>query len=425
MKDERVYWIWLSQACGAGSKTAVRLCGFFGDARAVYKANERKYASSDVKIDVRVKRKLLNKDLTIAEEILSWCDTMGVKVICPDDSAYPRNLKILNNAPMVLYVLGEMPDFSNSFCSAIVGTRRMSEYGKKCAYNFGFNLARAGATVVSGLARGIDSVAMTAALDAGSRSVAVLGCGIDVVYPSENEDLLKRVVENGCAITEYAPGTPPVGSNFPVRNRLISALSQMVLVVEGNMHSGSLITARHAFYQNKDIYAVPGKIDDPTSQGTNYLIKGGVQAVTDPREIIEKYEYIYPHVLHITDMLNNVPESYTEPVKVKKKKEKKPFAETEAAEREKEAALKEKAKTVDFEFLSDEDMAVYKAMIPDIPMLPEEIGKGAIPISKVLSSLTMLEIAGAVEAGAGGYFVRHADAEEVGEPSVNELDEGF
>ena len=426
MKDDRVYWLWLQSACGAGSKCAVRLCGHFGDAKAVYKANEAKYTASGVKIEKRVKRRLLDKDLSYAEEILEWCLTMGVKVICPGDSQYPKNLTSLNNAPMALYVLGEMPDFSNIFCTAVVGTRKMSEYGKRCAYNFGYNLARAGATIVSGLARGIDTAAMTAALDAGAKTVALLGCGIDVVYPPENEELLKRVITNGCAITEYAPGTSPYGSNFPVRNRLISALSQAVLVVEGSMHSGSLITARHAFYQNKDIYAVPGKIDDVTSAGTNHLIKGGVQAVTDPVEIIERYAYIYPHVLHITDMQTDVPEGYEEPEKVKKpKKEKRPFAETEAIEREKEEKLQEKAKAVDFEFLSDDDMAVYRAMIPDIPMLPEEIGKGAIPISKVLASLTMLEIAGAVEAGAGGYFVRHADAEEVGEPSVNELDEGF
>ena len=426
MKDKRVYWIWLANACGAGSRCAVRLCGHFGDAESIYKAKEKQFKASEVKIDKKVLARLLDKDLTYATEILNWCNTMGVDVLCPGYGGYPKNLTCLTDAPMVLYSLGEVPDFTEIFCCAIVGTRKMTEYGKKCAVNFGYNLARCGALVVSGIARGIDSAAMTAALDAGGKAVAVLGCGIDIVYPKENEDLMRRVAKNGCILTEYAPGTSPYGPNFPVRNRLISALSQAVLVVEGNMRSGALITARHAFYQNKDIFAVPGHIDDHSSDGTNSLIKGGVQAVTDPLEIVEKYEYLYPHLLEARKVSDNIPDNYELPVKEKKQKvDKKPFAETEKNEKEKEEKLKVQAKAVDFESLSEIDMKVYRTMKPDVPMLPDELVTADVAISQVMVSLTMLELAGAVEAGAGGYFVRHADDEEVGEPSVNEFDEGF
>lgn len=426
MKDSRVYWIWLSNACGAGSRCAVRLCGYFGDAESVYKAKEKQYKASGVKIDKRVLQRLLDKDISYAKEILAWCGDMGVDVLCPGHKGYPKNLTQLSDAPMVLYSLGEVPDFSEIFCCAMVGTRKMSAYGKKCAVNFGYNLARCGAMIISGLARGIDSAAMTAALDAGGKTVAVLGCGIDVVYPAENEDLMRRVVKNGCVLTEYAPGTSPYGPNFPVRNRLISALSQAVLVVEGNMRSGALITARHGFYQNKDIYAVPGQIDDPGALGTNSLIKGGVQAVTDPAEIIEKYEYLYPHLLEASRAVKQVTTEYEPPVREKKQKvDKKPFEETEEREKEKDAERERKARVVDFETLTDVDMKVYRAMKPDIPMLPDEIVTAELEISQIMVSLTMLELAGAVEAGAGGYFVRHADDEEVGEPSINEFDEGF
>ncbi len=423
MKDNRVYWIWLANACGVGSRCAVRLSGHFGDAEGVYKAKAKALYASGVKIDKRVFDRLMDKDLTYAKEILGWCEDMGVKVLCPGHMDYPKNLTQLTDAPMVLYAIGEIPDFSEIFCCAIVGTRKMTEYGRKCAVNFGYNLARCGAVTVSGMARGVDSAAMTAALDAGGKTVAVLGCGIDIVYPAENEELMKRVTKNGCVVTEYAPGTSPYGSNFPVRNRLISALSQAVLVVEGSMRSGALITARHAFYQNKDIYAVPGHIDEHSSDGTNSLIKGGVQAVTDPSEIIEKYEYLYPHLLEADNVSVEAPDNYIPPKREKKQKvDKKPFAENEAREKEKE---EKRGKPVDFESLSDDDIKVYKAMKPDIPMLPDEIVTAELPISQIMVSLTMLELAGAVEAGAGGYFVRHADDEEVGEPSVNEFDEGF
>ncbi len=423
MKDNRVYWIWLANACGAGSRCAVRLSGHFGDAEGVYKAKAKNYSASGVKIDKRVLSRLMDKDLSYAREILEWCETMGVKVLCPGHAGYPKNLTQLTDAPMVLYAVGDIPDFSDIFCCAIVGTRKMTDYGAKCAVNFGYNLARCGAVIVSGMARGVDSAAMTAALDAGGKTVAVLGCGIDIVYPSENEELMKRVAKNGCVITEYAPGTSPYGPNFPVRNRLISALSQAVLVVEGSMRSGALITARHAFYQNKDIYAVPGHIDEHSSDGTNSLIKGGVQAVTDPAEIIEKYEYLYPHLLEVNNVSRDVPNTYIAPAREKKQKvDKKPFAENEAREKERE---EKRGTPVDFESLSESDIKVYKSMKPDIPMLPDEIVTAELPISQIMVSLTMLELAGAVEAGAGGYFVRHADDEEVGEPSVNEFDEGY
>ena len=430
MIDDRAYWMWLSHACGQGSFTAVRLAGYFGDAKHVYKADENALRASGVKIDDKLMDKLLHKNIDAEIEILEWCDIMGVSVLCPGHLGYPENLTLLLDAPMVLYALGNIPDFKSIFSCAVVGTRSMSEYGAKCAYDFGYYLAKGGAAIISGIAKGIDTVAMTGALDAGGTVIAVLGNGIDVVYPKENEELLERIVEKGCIITEYPPGASPDKKHFPVRNRLISGLSQAVLVVEGSMRSGSLITARHAFYQSKDIYAVPGPIDDPNSLGTNMLIREGVQAVTYPEQILDNYQYIYPHIIDARgggrDLRARIEMAELPTIengKVKKKVNKKPFEENEKADREKKQART--AVAISLEDLGETELQVYRAMHPDLPMLPEEILPGRIPIASVMSALTILEVAGAVEAGAGGYFIRHADDEEVGEPSVNEFDEGY
>ena len=425
IKDDRKYWLWLSHACGQGSKVAVNLVRRFGGAYEVYSADDDEFDKCKIKIDSRVKARLTYKDTSEEESIIRWCDEVGVRIISPRDEVYPVALRTTANAPMVLYCIGKLPDWNERFCCSVVGTRKMSEYGKEMSYNFGSGLAAGGALVISGLATGCDTYAIKGALDAGGIVIAVLGNGIDVVYPRENRDLYDRIVQKGAIITEYAPGISPIGSHFPVRNRIISGMAQATCVVEGGLTSGSLITARHALYQGRDVFAVPGQADGKFSEGTNFLIKNGAKAVTSATEILEYFSFLYPHSIEIKKQpkawVNKVEEEadiklLPKKKKVKKKKKEEPiFAETP-----------QKTVTFDFELISETERKVYRAMTPDLPMIAEEICEVCkLPVSTVMASLTILEMTGTVESGAGGYFMRHADNEEVGEPAITEFDEGM
>lgn len=428
---------------GAGSKTAVNLVREFGDAEAVYNRTAEELSSCNVSVDKRVLARLAYKDLSEAVSILDWCDKNGVQVLVPTDKSYPKGLLSLRDAPMVLYVLGKLPDFDKTLCCAMVGTREMSEYGKNTAYELGTGLAYGGACVVSGLALGVDGMAMAGAVEAGGATVAVLGCGIDIVYPKAHEKLLLKVLEKGAVITEYAPGVSPRGHHFPVRNRIISGLSQAVCVVEGDMKSGSLITARHAIYQGRALYAVPGRIGEKGSRGTNFLIKEGANTVTDASDILSDFEFIYPLTVNLKSAVphissdeaaeklsvgskgvklkreKKVKDTKAEPVKTEKKEKKK---KTESPFPKEEMPVR---KTVDLDTLGEAELKVFEYMKPDVPMLAEEIAEGGFDISQVMVSLTLLEIAGAVEAGAGGYYLKRA-ADYGGDPEyITEDDMGL
>lgn len=243
---------------------------------------------------------LLSDKSTLREEnILNWCLNNRITVITKDDEIYPKALRALRDPPTVLYCKGKMPDLNFNLSIGVVGTRKMSDYGKNIAYEMGRGLSAGGATLISGMALGIDGMAMSGALDAGGTTVAVLGCGIDKIYPREHAHLFDRILKKGAVITEYPPGTPPAGVNFPIRNRIISGISQGVVVVEADMKSGALITARHAIYQAREVFAVPGQIKNENSSGTNYLIKEGVFVATCAEDVLEKYTFLYPHSVNL------------------------------------------------------------------------------------------------------------------------------
>ena len=203
-----------------------------------------------------------------------------IKTITVGDEAYPENLMHIYGKPQTLYVLGN-EKLLDAQSIAIIGCRKASSYGLKSAYKFGYELAKKGICVVSGFARGIDSYAHKGALAAKGATIAVLGCGLDVVYPPENVDLYKQIVmNNGAIITEYPLGSRPEKHHFPARNRIISGLSDGVLVVEAKERSGTLITVEYALEQGKNVYAIPGNITSPNSYGTNELIKEGAIPIT-------------------------------------------------------------------------------------------------------------------------------------------------
>ena len=288
--DNLLYWIWLSLACTPGTSTFASLLTKFSNAEEIYAADE--YSLRGV-IGNRISDRsaLLKKDLTKAKEILEFCNKKQVGIVTYGDSSYPDLLRKIPNPPVLLYYRGVWQDFnSGNFFVSIVGTRWISEYGRKNTFVIARDLARAGAIVVSGMAKGIDGIAMAGAISSGAPTVAVIGSGIDICYPPQHITLAREIVKNGCVITEYAPGTPPHKANFPKRNRIISGLSRATLVMEGDNRSGALITARCAQEQKRDLYALPGNVGNPGSEGTNLLLMNGAKAFVSADDIVRDYE---------------------------------------------------------------------------------------------------------------------------------------
>ena len=295
--DNLVYWIWLSLACTPDSTTFSKLIGKYSDAKEIFEASDREIRSV-VGAKVSDCSALSNKDLTRASEIYKFCKEKGVGIITYNSEEFPITLRDIPTPPVLLYYRGRLPDFNKGFRCAIVGTRSLSDYGRKNAFKLGYDMGCAGATVVSGMAIGIDGVAMAGALAAGATTVAVIGSGIDVCYPSVHLTLARAIVKNGCVLTEYAPGTKPDKYNFPRRNRLISGLCPVTVVVEGKESSGSMITARHAKAQGREVFAFPGNVGSDGSQSTNLLIKNGAKLCTGAEDIIERFEKDYPGTLN-------------------------------------------------------------------------------------------------------------------------------
>ncbi len=213
----------------------------------------------------------------------------GAKVVTRPEPHYPRLLAEIKDAPYLLFYRGDLPE-PEDLCIAVIGSRKASAYGREAARFIAGGLARAGAWVVGGLARGIDSMAHQGALDGGGKTIGVLGCGIDIVYPRENRRLFADVAQSGCIISEYPLGMQPLGKNFPIRNRIVSGLSQGVIVVESGLKSGTQITVGYALEQNRNIYAVPGSIFSPNSRGTHNLIqKYGVKLVGSADDVLEDF----------------------------------------------------------------------------------------------------------------------------------------
>jgi DNA processing protein len=223
-----------------------------------------------------------------AEEILDWCKRESCRILIQGQEDYPEALREIHDPPLVLYARGNLGALSRPVV-AIVGTRRPTYYGLQMAEGLARDLGERGVTVVSGLARGIDAAAHRGCTESGGTTVAVLGCGIDIVYPRENRQLTLKILGTGLLLTEFVPGTSPSPQNFPVRNRIISGLALGTLIVEASEYSGSLITARLAMEQNREVFALPGNLTSPQSFGPNFLIKQGAKLVQSWRDIVDEF----------------------------------------------------------------------------------------------------------------------------------------
>lgn len=284
--DDRLYWVLLNMVPGVGPAKFKRLVDAFGDAETAWKASARDLAMAGLERKAIEGLQRLRATVDPAAE-RRRLDRMGIKVLTLLDDAYPSPLRDISDPPPVLYVMGDLQP-SDAWAVAVVGTRRATGYGRQVVDRLVAPLARAGVTIVSGLAKGIDTYAHQAALAAGGRTIAVLGSGLDQVYPPENTRLAAEVARKGALITEFPLGMRPDALNFPRRNRIISGLCMGTLVVEAGHQSGALITADFALEQGREVFAVPGNITSPSSQGTNQLIKDGAKLVTEAQDILEE-----------------------------------------------------------------------------------------------------------------------------------------
>jgi len=273
------------KAPNIGPVHARTLLSKFGDPQVVFKQGREALGNC---IPSHAVNGILNYDPETDDEIgkeIERIEAEEVTVLTPLDEKYPSLLKHIFDPPGVLYVKGELSE--DEIGIAIVGTRRVTHYGKDQAKRIATYLAMQGVTVISGMAMGVDGIAQNNAIDSGGRTIAVLGCGVDVVYPPINKKLYSKIIENGAIVSEFPMGTQPARENFPRRNRIISGMSKGVVVVEGGMKSGALITATYAANQGREVFAVPGQIDKKMSEGPNELIRNGATPVTDPAQIID------------------------------------------------------------------------------------------------------------------------------------------
>ncbi len=279
-------WISLNMTPGVGPRKATQLLERFGSADNVFHALRSELEGLRLKPETI--QSILKKEFhEKAEEELSKVKESGGDILILDDGSYPYLLREIADPPITLYVKGDWQACFDAPCISVVGSRRCSTYGKNASEMLSRDLASKGVTIVSGFARGIDSAAHLGAISGKGRTIAVLGTGIDQVYPKENVRLAEQILANGGAIVSQFPlGTPPLKENFPYRNRIISGLSLGVLIVEASERSGSLITARLAMEQNREVLAVPGNITSKNSFGTNYLIKSGAKLVQQWQDVV-------------------------------------------------------------------------------------------------------------------------------------------
>jgi len=286
------HWVALSMAPGIGCVLFKRLVEAFGSPAGALRASPKELSRIEG-IGPKVVSSLHRYDWkSAAEKELRSLEKIGGRILTWEDDEYPPHLKEIYDPPPVLYLLGRiLPQDRRAV--AVVGSRYPTTYGMIAAEKIAFGLGKLGINVVSGLARGVDSAAHQGALAAGGRTFGILGCGIDLVYPPENRDLFRQVAGQGAVISEFPLKTPPDSDHFPIRNRLISGISLGVVVVEATLRSGSLITARFALEQGREVYALPGNVDSARSEGTNRLIKQGAKLVMAAGDIVEE---ILPHL---------------------------------------------------------------------------------------------------------------------------------
>lgn len=289
-EDVRLYWLWLQHALGAGSRKTKAVLERFDSISSFYHGGEREWRLCGC-FNQKELSQLKEATLGEAEAVIKRSEALGLNILTPEE--FPERLLEIANPPCALFLKGELPNLDEEAAVAIVGTRSATPYGLEMAFELAFQLSKAGVVVVSGGALGVDASSHKGALQAGGKTIAVLGCGVNYDYLRTNASLRHTIANQGALVSEYPPDSPAPAYHFPIRNRLISALSLGTLVIEAGEKSGSLITANLALEQGRDVFALPGSVQSSVSRGTNNLIKAGAKPVTDVEDILEEYRARY------------------------------------------------------------------------------------------------------------------------------------
>jgi DNA processing protein len=363
---DRRYWVGFNLVKGIGAVRLQGLQNHFGDLQVAWQAPAEALHAAGLspRVAERVAQVRMSVDL---EKYITRIAAQGIQIITWEDEFYPARLKEIDQSPPVLYQRGSLTP-EDAWAVAVVGTRRVSAYGRQVTEELATFLASNGVTVVSGLARGVDAIAHQSALKAGGRTLAVLGCGVDRIYPPEHAQLAGKIIANGALLSDYAPGTPPDAANFPPRNRIISGLSMATVVVEAGETSGALITAQFAVDQGREVFAVPGNILAPQSKGTNRLIAQGAHPLLSARDLLD--------VLNLTRMTEQREVRRILPV--------------------------------------DETEARLLSVLTHEPLHMDEIrNQTGLPIERVSATLVMMELKGLVrQTGGMNYVAVHEEQSE-------------
>ncbi len=288
MIDPKAYWVGFNLVKGIGAVRLRNLIQHFGDVETAWHASPQEMRAAGLGPKLIETMQQVRAGVSL-ELVWERVHSLGIQVLTWEDEAYPRRLKEIDQPPPVLYLRDNLQP-EDEWAVAIVGTRGITAYGRQVTAEIASVLARRGVTVISGLARGVDAEAHKAALNAGGRTLAVLGSGVDQIYPPEHRQLADQIIASGALMSDYAPGTPPDGVNFPPRNRIISGLSMAVIVIEAGERSGALITAEFAADQGREVFAVPGNINAPKSVGCNRLIHQGARPLLTPEDVLESLD---------------------------------------------------------------------------------------------------------------------------------------
>lgn len=380
------FWLWLALTGKCGTIRAERVLKHFKTPQAAFTAKRKDYEQVEgirgIDIDL-----FCNKSLEEADRVIETCKNKDIKIVTAEDDEFPERLKFIEPMPILLYVRGEIPKETNGLCISIVGTRNCSEYGAAAAKNISYGLAKCGAVVVSGMAKGIDTIANKSAIKAAGQTIAVLGSGVDFIYPYENKMLYEEIIQSGAVISEFPPMTKPDAGNFPIRNRIISGLSLGTVVVESDEKGGSMITARLALEQGRDVFAVPGQINSGQSRGTNELIKQGAKLVTCAEDVLEEYIYAFRNLVRfeksgeISVISNN------------------PFEDIRAQVASRKEEYRNKADIID-----EMHRKVYDVLTDEPQHISDISVKANLLAQETAAALIVLELESKALSLAGGYY---------------------
>ena len=406
------YFIWLSELCGAGSPLSKKVYSAFGgNLAAAYRADEDEYISLGFQKEEA--ELLCDKNFERSNMIIDYCAENMVGILTYDSEYYPTRLFDTESPPPVLYYKGRIEKLSDRAYLTAVGSRKCSQDGYDAGYAVCFKLASAGISIVTGLADGIDTACTLGALDAGGFTVGVLGSGINILYPFDNSSVFSRIFRTGLVITEFSPFTEPLAVNFPIRNRVMAALGNAVLVVEARKNSGALITAEYALQMGRKLYVLPGLVTNPLCRGSNALIKHGAVPVIDAYDIISDMEFSYPSEVSVgsaaPERKLSKKDAYLSrrmrrKAKALEKRAQSGVSESVVAELSQEQEQEKTTEEKDLSILSETEKTVYLALCEENTTADILGKKTSLPSDTVLSALTMLEIYGLITSLPGGMY---------------------